>query len=317
MTGALATQIHDRITNPAARDSILRFRAALQQVEREVPGLINVFVSEVVDSVEVRPCVSLIERLRTGRTDLSSSSFARSLSPRASDRPPPRASHLHIIFPATVVHSRALSKRRTVVRRVRSSSSTAFSASLALFVLALRPSPCLFRPTLHCACPVDTLFPLQPRRLCLSSLAGLAAESALVVPRPRAVRMTSAVAAATTAVPSAALDSRRGARAKAPRQPREPGGSSRGNHRPPSSLALACIAFAALAALALYRHSSTDMSKVRLCLARAAGGSEPPPLRLRQSPTLALSRRWSRRAWDWVRTGSLWRGVRRPQRARR
>ncbi|BGP38751.1 hypothetical protein JCM10449v2_002688 [Rhodotorula kratochvilovae] len=44
--------IHDRITNPAARESIRRFRAALQQVEREVPGLINVFVSEVVDSVE-------------------------------------------------------------------------------------------------------------------------------------------------------------------------------------------------------------------------------------------------------------------------
>ncbi|TNY24501.1 kinase-like domain-containing protein [Rhodotorula diobovata] len=47
--------IHDRITNPAARESILRFRAALQQVEREVPGLINVFVSEVVDSVEPEP----------------------------------------------------------------------------------------------------------------------------------------------------------------------------------------------------------------------------------------------------------------------
>ncbi|GAA5840955.1 hypothetical protein JCM9279_001272 [Rhodotorula babjevae] len=47
--------IHDRVTNPAARESILRFRAALQQVEREVPGLINVFVSEVVDSVEPEP----------------------------------------------------------------------------------------------------------------------------------------------------------------------------------------------------------------------------------------------------------------------
>ena len=46
-------QIHDRVTSPQARDSILRFRAALRQVERDVPGLINVFVSEVVDSVEV------------------------------------------------------------------------------------------------------------------------------------------------------------------------------------------------------------------------------------------------------------------------
>lgn len=48
-----ARQIHDRVTSPQARDSIVRFRAALRQVERDVPGLINVFVSEVVDSVEV------------------------------------------------------------------------------------------------------------------------------------------------------------------------------------------------------------------------------------------------------------------------
>ncbi|GAA5965175.1 hypothetical protein JCM8115_005379 [Rhodotorula mucilaginosa] len=47
--------IHDRVTSPQARDSILRFRAALRQVERDVPGLINVFVSEVVDSVEPEP----------------------------------------------------------------------------------------------------------------------------------------------------------------------------------------------------------------------------------------------------------------------
>jgi len=33
---------------------LIRFRAALQQVEREVPGFVNVFISEVVDSVEVR-----------------------------------------------------------------------------------------------------------------------------------------------------------------------------------------------------------------------------------------------------------------------
>ncbi|GAA5852659.1 hypothetical protein JCM8547_002580 [Rhodosporidiobolus lusitaniae] len=47
--------IHDRITNPAARASILRFRKAIEQVEREVPGLVNVFVSEVVDSCEPEP----------------------------------------------------------------------------------------------------------------------------------------------------------------------------------------------------------------------------------------------------------------------
>ncbi|GAA5914647.1 uncharacterized protein JCM6883_001028 [Sporobolomyces salmoneus] len=44
--------IHDRITNQQARQSLLRFRAALEQVEREVPGFANVFISEVVDSVE-------------------------------------------------------------------------------------------------------------------------------------------------------------------------------------------------------------------------------------------------------------------------
>ncbi|BGP14715.1 hypothetical protein JCM10213_002756 [Rhodosporidiobolus nylandii] len=47
--------IHDRITNPAARASILRFRHAMEMVEREVPGFTNVFVSEVVDSVEPEP----------------------------------------------------------------------------------------------------------------------------------------------------------------------------------------------------------------------------------------------------------------------
>ncbi|GAA6062379.1 hypothetical protein JCM10212_003188 [Sporobolomyces blumeae] len=47
--------IHDRITNPQARQSLLRFRAALEQVEREVPGFVNVFISEVVDSVEPEP----------------------------------------------------------------------------------------------------------------------------------------------------------------------------------------------------------------------------------------------------------------------
>ncbi|GAA5969723.1 hypothetical protein JCM11641_008018 [Rhodosporidiobolus odoratus] len=47
--------IHDRITNPTAQASILRFRQAIERIEREVPGLINVFVSEVVDSVEPEP----------------------------------------------------------------------------------------------------------------------------------------------------------------------------------------------------------------------------------------------------------------------
>ncbi|GAA5869750.1 hypothetical protein JCM16303_001782 [Sporobolomyces ruberrimus] len=47
--------IHDRITNQQARQSLLRFRAALEQVEREVPGFVNVFISEVVDSVEPEP----------------------------------------------------------------------------------------------------------------------------------------------------------------------------------------------------------------------------------------------------------------------
>lgn len=47
------SQIHDRITNPQARTSILKLRRAIEQAEREVPGLLNVFISEVVDSVEV------------------------------------------------------------------------------------------------------------------------------------------------------------------------------------------------------------------------------------------------------------------------
>ncbi|GAA5828369.1 hypothetical protein JCM11251_006216 [Rhodosporidiobolus azoricus] len=47
--------IHDRITNPNARASILRFRQAMLQVEREVPGFTNVWISEVVDSVEPEP----------------------------------------------------------------------------------------------------------------------------------------------------------------------------------------------------------------------------------------------------------------------
>lgn len=47
-------QIHDRITNPAARASILKLRLAIRTAELEVPGLLNVLISEIVDSVEVR-----------------------------------------------------------------------------------------------------------------------------------------------------------------------------------------------------------------------------------------------------------------------
>jgi len=47
--------IHDRVTNPAARASILRLRRAIEQAEREVPGLMNVLISEIVDSVEPEP----------------------------------------------------------------------------------------------------------------------------------------------------------------------------------------------------------------------------------------------------------------------
>ncbi|GAA6002416.1 STE20 family serine/threonine-protein kinase [Rhodotorula paludigena] len=47
--------IYDRITHENARQAILRFRAALKQVEHDVPGLMNVFISEVVDSVEPEP----------------------------------------------------------------------------------------------------------------------------------------------------------------------------------------------------------------------------------------------------------------------
>lgn len=48
-----ALQIHDRITNPSARTSILKLRRAIEQAEHEVPGLMNVLISEIVDSVEV------------------------------------------------------------------------------------------------------------------------------------------------------------------------------------------------------------------------------------------------------------------------
>lgn len=47
-------QIHDRITNANARESILKLREAIRVAEREVPGLMNVFIAEIVDSVEVR-----------------------------------------------------------------------------------------------------------------------------------------------------------------------------------------------------------------------------------------------------------------------
>ncbi|KAM0788310.1 hypothetical protein ACM66B_001453 [Microbotryomycetes sp. NB124-2] len=47
--------IHDRVANIDARASILKLRAALMVAEREVPGLLNVLVSEIVDSVEPDP----------------------------------------------------------------------------------------------------------------------------------------------------------------------------------------------------------------------------------------------------------------------
>lgn len=54
LTDAVARlQIHDRITNPAARASILKLRRAIEQAEYEVPGLMGVLISEIVDSVEV------------------------------------------------------------------------------------------------------------------------------------------------------------------------------------------------------------------------------------------------------------------------
>lgn len=67
LTDKTTPQIHDRITNPSARISILKLRRAIEQAEREVPGLLNVLISEVVDSVEVRflsslpVCVSMEE----------------------------------------------------------------------------------------------------------------------------------------------------------------------------------------------------------------------------------------------------------------
>lgn len=48
-------QIHNRLTNVEARNAILKLRRAIQEAEQEVPGLMNVFISEVVDSVEPEP----------------------------------------------------------------------------------------------------------------------------------------------------------------------------------------------------------------------------------------------------------------------
>lgn len=44
--------LHDRITNAAAQHAVLKFRRAVQEIERDVPGLMRVFVAEVVASVE-------------------------------------------------------------------------------------------------------------------------------------------------------------------------------------------------------------------------------------------------------------------------
>ena len=48
-------QIHNRLTNVQARNAILKLRRAIEEAERDVPGLMNVFISEVVDSVEPEP----------------------------------------------------------------------------------------------------------------------------------------------------------------------------------------------------------------------------------------------------------------------
>lgn len=49
----MSLQIRNRIIgNAAAVEAIDRFQLAIEKAESEVPGLLNVFVSEVVDSVE-------------------------------------------------------------------------------------------------------------------------------------------------------------------------------------------------------------------------------------------------------------------------
>lgn len=55
------------MANPATRASILRLRSAIEAAEAEVPGLMNVLISEVVDSVEV----SLVQEagIGTGRVE--------------------------------------------------------------------------------------------------------------------------------------------------------------------------------------------------------------------------------------------------------
>jgi hypothetical protein len=50
---SMMVQIHDRVTNAHARKSILNLRQAIRIAEHEVPGLLNVLISEIVDSVEV------------------------------------------------------------------------------------------------------------------------------------------------------------------------------------------------------------------------------------------------------------------------
>lgn len=47
--------IHNRITNVAAREAILRLRHALVTAEQDVPGLLNVYISEVCAGVETYP----------------------------------------------------------------------------------------------------------------------------------------------------------------------------------------------------------------------------------------------------------------------
>lgn len=162
-------QIHDRITNPAARESILRFRAALQQVEREVPGLINVFVSEVVDSVEVSLARSRSLRPRVQDVDEADASSAplsaRSLSQRASEvvscyhcrcaQLPAPVSTGNCARAALDSHSPSRPTNRALPVRL-------FSRSLLPFTMAAWPL-CYPRAALH---SVDTL-PLRTERAVL------------------------------------------------------------------------------------------------------------------------------------------------------
>jgi serine/threonine-protein kinase 24/25/MST4 len=48
----ISFQIANRITNPSAHAAVLKLRRAMEEAEKDVPGLMNVLVSDLVDSVE-------------------------------------------------------------------------------------------------------------------------------------------------------------------------------------------------------------------------------------------------------------------------